>query len=190
MINTKHISLIALSVVVLGSMSACKVTLTPDENAQVKDLAEKVIENTEVEVSKEGKQDEETQTASIEITGEINRENEDANGNILMFDTLEEYVDTVLNPLTGNQYEVAKPVGFERLGFGGGEALNVVPDGVSASVYILAREDWDVGNIDDIQTFYLDVEGPSPCFMEPVCEEPNTVNYYGPFQGPLMQMVQ
>lgn len=69
MISTQQISFIALSIVMIGSVSACNISFTPDEASQVNDLAEKVIEKTVVEVTDEKKQAEETQTASIEITG-------------------------------------------------------------------------------------------------------------------------
>ena len=107
------------------------------------------------------------------------------------FGSMDEYVSLVLNPAIGNQYKTTKPTGFERAKFGGqGEGINVAPDGVSASVFVVAKNNWDVGNMNDISTFYLEVVSPSPCWAQENCNEPETVTYYGPFQGKLKLLVQ
>ena len=107
------------------------------------------------------------------------------------FDTMDQYVSLVLNSATNSQYKTTKPAGFERAKFGGqGEGINVAPDGVSASVFVLAKNNWDVGNMNDVSTFYLEVVGPSPCWAQENCNEPETVTHYGPFQGKLKLLVQ
>jgi len=107
------------------------------------------------------------------------------------FGSMDEYVSLVLNPAIGNQYKTTKPTGFERAKFGGqGEGINVAPDGESASVFVVAKNNWDVGNMNDISTFYLEVVSPSPCWAQENCNEPETVTYYGPFQGKLKLLVQ
>lgn len=107
------------------------------------------------------------------------------------YSSMDKYVDLVLNPSTNSQYKASKPSEFQRAKFGGqGDGINVAPDGVSASVFVVAKSNWDVGNLEDIQTFYLEVVGPSPCWTEPNCAEPNTVDFYGPFEGKLKLLVQ
>ncbi|MBP9718235.1 hypothetical protein KBD59_02985 [Candidatus Gracilibacteria bacterium] len=107
------------------------------------------------------------------------------------YSSMDTYVDLVVNPSTNNQYKTSKPSEFQRAKFGdtGGE-INVAPDGASTSVYVLAKKNWDTGNMEDVQTFYLEVSGPSPCWSKPDCTEPNTVDFYGPFEGKLQRLVQ
>ena len=107
------------------------------------------------------------------------------------FGTIDKYVDVVLNPSTNSAYKANKPSGFERATLGGqGEGVNVAPDGVSASVFVVAKSNWAVGSLEDVDTFYLEVVGPTPCWTEPNCNEPNTIDFYGPFQGELKLLVQ
>lgn len=108
------------------------------------------------------------------------------------YSSIDKYVELALNPSTNGQYRTSKPSEFQRAKFGGkGEGINVAPDGVSADVFVVAKGNWDIGgSLEDIQTFYLEVVGPSPCWTEPNCNEPNTVNFYGPFEGKLKLLVQ
>lgn len=107
------------------------------------------------------------------------------------FDTMDQYVSFLSNPEIASQYKTTKPAGFEVLKFGGqGEGVNLAPDGVSVGIFVFAKNNWDVGNMNDVNTFYLEFVTPSPCWDEENCNEPENVTYYGPFQGKLKLLVQ
>lgn len=119
---------------------------------------------------------------------EINNIENPTTTNEIMFDNINEYVSLILNTNTNSSYQTTKPAEYKRINFGGIE-LNVAPDGVSTDVFVL-EPPTGITNLDQIETFYLEVVGPSPCWTELDCEEPNTVDYYGPFQGKLGRLTQ
>lgn len=83
-----------------------------------------------------------------------------------------------------------KPTGFERAKIVN-QDIEVGPDGVSATAYVLAEPNWDTGNMSDIQTFYIEKVGPSPCWTDPDnCDEPTITNWYGPFESQLKMDLQ
>lgn len=127
-----------------------------------------------------------TQTEETTTPESYSPKNEEAEA--VQFDNMDEYVSLVLNTSTNSTYKTSKPSGYKRIDFGEIE-LNVAPDGVSADVFVLEPLD-GINNMDAIETFYLEVVGPSPCWYESDCDEPNTVDYYGPFEGKLGRLTQ
>ncbi len=100
------------------------------------------------------------------------------------FNTIDEYV------LEMNKYKTNKPNNFERATIGNGNDINVGLDGVSHSVFVLVQSDWNIGSLEDVKTFYLEENVPPACWTQNVCNEPETVNYYGPFQGKIALLLQ
>jgi hypothetical protein len=105
------------------------------------------------------------------------------------YNSIDEYTSLILNPEKNQQYKSIKPINMERLSFGE-DAMNFAPDGISADIFILTQKNWDIGQLEDIQNFYFEIIGPSPCWTKPDCNEPNTIDYYGPFKGKLKLLVQ
>ena len=122
-------------------------------------------------------------TTRLESTSPQNEEIEKA-----QFDNMDGYVSLVMNTSTNSKYKTSKPAGYKRVNFGGIE-LNVALDGVSADVFVLESPNRS-NDMDAIETFYLEVVGPSPCWYESDCDEPNTIDYYGPFKGKLGRLTE
>lgn len=83
-------------------------------------------------------------------------------------------------------YQASKPMGVSRVRFGSGPDFDIAPDGVSASVFMLAAPGWDVGSIEDEHLFYLEV----PRYASWDAAQPSHSDYYGPFQAKLAHLIE
>ncbi len=154
--------------------------------------------NTTTEQQEVVNEDTENAVATLEIaddntnddTDEQNSEQNNEQNEDLQFETIDEYVALIMDETTKTQYEVDEPSGLERVSFGDVDGLDVAPDGVTTNVYVLTASGWGTGSMETVRTFYLEQVSPSPCWTEPDCDEPNEVNYYGPFKGKLALLVQ
>ncbi|MFC1616520.1 hypothetical protein ACFL21_05235 [Patescibacteria group bacterium] len=127
------------------------------------------------------------ETSTEEMTTQTEEETPDS-VQTPKFDTLDEYISLILASETKDAYVASEPDGYARTNFGGID-LDVTPDGVSATVYVLEPSE-GISDLEENVTFYLEIIEPAPCWTEENCDEPETVEYFGPFQGELGRMVQ
>lgn len=105
------------------------------------------------------------------------------------FSTLDEYVNFSLDRTKSSFFEVDKPEGFEYLS-GGQDTLNVAPLGSGYNfVGVLVKSTSEqTRNMDEIRPFYLEVERSSICKAD--CTKTQIHTWYGPFEGPILRMVE
>ncbi len=118
------------------------------------------------------------------------------------FETLDEII-AFSGSAEIDKFKTVKPEGFKAYEYGAFDGSlpphNFAPDGVSASIYILvdiltkeAKEKYPDGySVLKNYPFYIQLETPPPCFMvEEDCDDINVVKYFGPFEGPMMRMLE
>jgi len=109
------------------------------------------------------------------------------------YDKIEEYLTYSLDEKkSDNIKSSSQPKGFVRIK-SGNKDLSIAPKGVDFfEAYVWAMPGWDVGGLEDIQTFYIETvkfdlmkEQEGRSILETAYS-----TWYGPFQGKLKLLVQ
>lgn len=98
------------------------------------------------------------------------------------FETMAEYVKVAID-----MEPVSAPTGLVQVK-SGDSSVDIKLPGASVPMYVFADPNWDVGNFEDVQLFYIKAETPASVLEDP--SEQKQEFWYGPFYGKLKLLVQ
>ena len=98
------------------------------------------------------------------------------------FETMAEYVKVAID-----MEPVSAPTELVQVKFGDSPVDVKLPE-ASVPMYVFAEPNWDVGNLEDVQLFYIKAETPASVLEDP--SEQKQEFWYGPFYGKLKLLVQ
>lgn len=112
---------------------------------------------------------------------------ETSDSTMVSFDTMAEYERYVGKSEEAQNFKSsAQPSGFVRVK-SGGKDLSIAPEGVDFfNAFVWARADWDAGELEDIQRFYIETVRSTPGTSESEDEHA----WFGPFEGKLKLLIQ
>jgi hypothetical protein len=100
------------------------------------------------------------------------------------FETMEEYVNICIE----TEKSAPAPTQLVKVEFGPENPIDVKLPEASVPVFVYAEPDWDTGNLEDQQMFYLKSETPASFLEDPAAEKQD--HWCGPYNGKLKLLVQ